>query len=228
MNIKFLPASILISSFLLVACNNEYSDRKSKEIHSKISQEIETDMNKAIDEAKLDSKDVSVDLIDGGQAVISANGDLSIAGKKIELSASQRALTKEYFAASKQLAIEGIEIGKESAKLATQAIGTAIGGLMSGDTDTDFEKKMEAKASDIETAANKICGTALKFADIQKKLIAAVPSFKVEPMRVDKNEDGCNVQSGTDVNINRGEDAPPSPPPPPPPAPPEPPKVPAQ
>ena len=91
MNIKFLPASILISSILLVACNNEYSDRKSKEIHSKISQEIETDMNKAIDEAKLDSKDVSVDLIDGGQAVISANGDLSIAGKKIELSASQRA-----------------------------------------------------------------------------------------------------------------------------------------
>jgi hypothetical protein len=226
MNIKLLHTSVFLSSILLVACNNEYSDSKSKEIHTKITKEIEADLNKEIAEAKLDTKDVSVDLIDGGQAVISANGDLSIAGKKIELSESQRALTKKYFAASKQLTIEGIEIGKESAKLATQAIGTAIGGLMSGDTDADFEKKMEAKTGDIEAAAQKICGTALKFEAIQKELIAAVPAFKVEPMRVDKQDDGCSVNSGTDVHINIGEELPAPPPPPAPPAPPEPPKAP--
>lgn len=229
MNIKLLLIPALISSTMLVACSNEYSDMKSKEIHSKITKNIETDMNKAIDEAKLDSKDVSVDMQDGSEAIISANGDLTIHGQKIELTQSQRELTKQYFVASKQLGVQGLEIGKASAKLATQALGTAIEGMMSGQTDAEFDKKMEAKTGNIEAIAKKLCTSALNLEAIQEKLIVALPSFTAVPMRVDKNEDGCNVSSGVNDHItirNDEPEAPKAPEPPEPPAPPEPPKAP--
>ena len=223
---KLLLTPVLLSTLMLVACNNEYSEQKSKEISAKVTRNIEADMNKAIDEAKLENKDVSIDMQDGSQAIISANGDLSIHDKKIDLTENQRALTKQYFEVSKQLGIQGLEIGKASAKLATQAIGTAIGGLMSGETDAQFEKKMEAKAGNIEAVAQKLCETALNLEAIQKKLMVALPAFTVVPMHVDKNEDGCSVNSNDNIHIRTDNKDDPAPPPPPPPAPPEPPKAP--
>ena len=231
MNINRLLTPVILSSVLLVACNNEYSQLKSKEISTEITKNIETDMNKALDEAKLDSKDISVDMTDGSKAIIAANGDLTIQGKKVALTDSQRELTKQYFNASKQLAIQGIEIGKASAKLATQAIGSAIGGLISGENEAAIEKSMEGKSEQIEAVAQKLCVKALDLEAIQNKLITELPAFTIEPMRIDKNQDGCNIISGNDVHITVENDSPappPAPPAPPPPAPPEPPKVPAQ
>lgn len=221
MNTKLILFPILISTALLGACSQDKTSVADK-IKNEVAKDIETDMNKAIEEAKSDLTDINIDLKDGSKATIAANGDLAINGKPVVLTDGQRTLTKQYYAASKQIAMHGLEIGKESAKLATQAIGSAIGGVISGENEADIEKKIEAKAGNIEAVAQKLCLSALELKTVQDKLAAAVPEFTPEPMEVVTREDGCSVTS-TDADPMIP-DVPPAPPEPPaPPAPPKPP-----
>ena len=231
-----IPA--LLSALMLAACNHDNTATTVDKIKADVAKDIETDMNKAIEEAKSDMTDITINLKDGGKASIAANGDLEINGTAIVLNDNQRALTTAYYAATKKIAMQGIEIGKESAKLATQAIGVAISSVF-GDTDgtngkdidktvetkvgeiEDIEKSIEAKAGNIEAAAMKLCESAMELKAIQENLAVAVPQFTPEPMTVDRQDDGCNVHSGSE---------PPEPPqlPEPPPAPPEPPAAPSK
>lgn len=207
MRIKLLLAPILLSTTLLVACNNDNSTSLAEKIKTEVAQNIETDINKAINDAKTDLTDISVTLKDGSKAKIASNGDMTINGKAIVLNDQQRALSKSYYDATKKVALQGIEIGKESAKLATQAIGTAIGGLMSGDTDKAIEKTIESKTGKIEAVAKNLCASAIELKAIQEKLAAAVPEFIAEPMEVTTNKDGCEVKSSdTHASVNTSDD----------------------
>lgn len=216
MKIESLLIALLASAALLGACSRDKPSGLAEKIRTEVAQDIETDMNKAMAEVKADMTDITIDLKDGGKASIAANGDLKINDVTVVLNDSQRALTTAYYATTKKIAMQGVEIGKESAKLATQAIGSAIGGIINGKNEADIEKSIEAKAGNIEAVAMKLCDSAMELKTIQEKLAAAVPQFTPEPMTVDRQDDGCNVHSGSE---------PPEPPQPPepPPAPPEPP-----
>lgn len=216
--------TVLLMSALLAGCNADNTAQTVDAIKTDVAKDIETDMNKAIDEAKADLTDITVTLVDGGMAKITAAGDLTIDGKPVTLTAEQRELSKQYYAATKQIAMQGLEIGKESAKLATQAIGSAIGGIISGKNEADIEKSVEAKAGNIKLVAAKLCDSALELQAIEKKLTTALPQFKPEPMTVEKHDDGCNVHSGSDNGQSAGNPPPPPAPPPAPPEPPAPPK----
>jgi hypothetical protein len=194
MKTKLFLIPIMISAALLGGCSQDKTSVADK-IKTEVTDDIETDMNKAIEKAKSDLTDINIAMSDGGKATIAANGDLTIDGKSIPLSESQRVLTKKYFAASKQIALDGLEIGKESAKLATQAIGSAIGAIVSGENEADIEKKIEAKAGNIEAVAGKLCANALALNAIQAELTAALPEFTPEPMQVVTTADGCSVSS---------------------------------
>lgn len=194
MKTKLIFFPILICAALLGACSQDKTSVADK-IKNEVAKDIETDMNKAIAEAKADLTDINIDLKDGGKATINANGDLAINGKSIVLTDSQRILSKQYYTTSKQIALHGLEIGKESAKLATQAIGSAIGGVISGENEADIEKKIEAKAGNIEAVAQKLCDSAMELKAIQEKLTVAVPEFTPEPMKVVTTDDGCSVHS---------------------------------
>ena len=204
MKTKLILFPILISAALLSACNQDKTSLADK-IKTEVAQDIETDMNKAIEKAKSDLTDINITLKDGGKATIASNGDMTINGKPVTLSDSQRVLSKQYYAASKQIAMHGLEIGKESAKLATQAIGSAIGGVISGENEADIEKKIEAKAGNIEAVAQKLCDSAMELKAIQEQLAAAVPEFTPEPMEVVSQDDGCSVNSGN-TSISTGND----------------------
>lgn len=216
-----IPA--LLSATLLSACSQDNTASTVDKIKTGVTKNIEADMNKAIEEAKSDLTDINISLKDGGQATIASNGDLKINGTAVALDQNQRTLTIAYYAATKKVAMQGMEIGKESAKLATQAIGSALGGLINGKNEADIEKSLEAKAGNIEAVAQKLCDSALELQSIQAKLIVAVPQFTPEPMSVDTGNDGCSVKSGSDINLS----TPPAPPaaPAPPPEPPAPPKA---
>jgi hypothetical protein len=216
----------LFSAALLSACSQDNTSSTVEKIKTSVAQNIETDMNKAITEAKSDLTDINISLKDGGQATIASNGDLKINGTAVVLDQNQRTLTIAYYKATKKVAMQGMEIGKESAKLATQAIGSALGGLINGNNEADIEKSLEAKAGNIEAVAQKLCDSALELQSIQAKLIVAVPLFTPEPMSVDTGNDGCSVKSGSDINLNINGN-PPEPPaaPAPPPEPPAPPKA---
>lgn len=200
---RYLPLALLTA--LLAACNADNTAQTVEGIKADVAKDIEADMNKAIAEAKADLTDITVTMQDGGKATITANGDLSIAGQAVTLSTEQRELTKQYYAATKQIAMQGLEIGKESAKLATQAIGSAIGGIISGKNEAEIEKTVEAKAGNIKLVADKLCASALELQAIEKKLTAALPQFKPEPMTVEQGKDGCSVHAADSINIDMGE-----------------------
>jgi hypothetical protein len=200
---RYLPIALL--TVLLAACNADNTAQTVEGIKADVAKDIEANMNKAIAEAKADLTDITITMQDGGKATITANGDLSIAGQAVTLSTEQRELTKQYYAATKQIAMQGLEIGKESAKLATQAIGSAIGGIISGKNEAEIEKTVEAKAGNIKLVADKLCASALELQAIEKKLTAALPQFKPEPMTVEQGKDGCSVHAVDSINIDMGE-----------------------
>ena len=180
---RYLPLALL--TVMLAACNADNTAQTVEGIKADVAKDIEADMNKAIAEAKADLTDITVTMQDGGKATITANGDLSIAGQAVTLSTEQRELTKQYYAATKQIAMQGLEIGKESAKLATQAIGNAIGGIISGKNEAEIEKSVEAKAGNIKLVADRLCASALELQAIETKLTTALPQFKPESMRAE-------------------------------------------
>ena len=200
---RYLPLALLTA--LLAACNIDNTAQTVEGIKADVAKDIEADMNKAITEAKADLTDITVTMQDGGKATITANGDLSIAGQAVTLSTQQRELTKQYYPATKQIAMQGLEIGKESAKLATQAIGSAIGGIISGKNEAEIEKSVEAKAGNIKLVADRLCASALELQAIETKLTTALPQFKPESMTVEQGKDGCSVLAADSININMGE-----------------------
>jgi hypothetical protein len=200
---RYLPLALLTA--MLAACNADNTAQTVEGIKADVAKDIEADMNKAIAEAKADLTDITITMQDGGKATITANGDLSIAGQAVTLNTEQRELTKQYYAATKQIAMQGLEIGKESAKLATQAIGSAIGGIISGKNEAEIEKSVEAKAGNIKIVADKLCASALELQAIEKKLTMALPQFKPEPMTVEQGKDGCSVIAADSINIDMGE-----------------------
>lgn len=202
---RYLPLALLTA--MLAACNADNTAQTVEGIKADVAKDIEADMNKAIAEAKADLTDITVTMQDGGKATIAANGDLSIAGQAVTLSPEQRELSKQYYVATKQIAMQGLEIGKESAKLATQAIGSAIGGIINGRNEAEIEKTVEAKAGNIKLVADKLCASALELQAIEKKLTAALPQFKPEPMAVEQGKDGCSVHSADSINIDAGDSA---------------------
>jgi hypothetical protein len=203
---RYLPLALLTA--LLAACNADNTAQTVENIKADVAKDIEADMNKAIADAKAYLTDITITMQDGGKATINANGDLSIAGNPVVLNAEQRELTRQYHAATKKIAMQGMEIGKESAKLASQAIGSAIGGIISGKNEAEIEKSVEAKAGNIEAVANRLCDSALELKAVQEKLVASVPEFKPEPMAVDNGKDGCSVHSGAGINIDTGAPSP--------------------
>lgn len=202
-NTRYLPLALLTA--MLAACNAENTAQTVEDIKADVTKSIETDMQEAIAETKADLTDITVTMQDGSKATITANGDLTIAGQAVTLSMEQRELTKQYYAATKQIAMQGLEIGKESAKLATQAIGSAIGGIISGKNEAEIENTVEAKAGNIKLVADKLCDSALELQAIEKKLTTALPQFKPEPMTVEQGKDGCSVHTVDSININMGE-----------------------
>ena len=208
-NLILLPIAFIAA--LLVACSQDKPQQLADQTNATISTTIDTNLDKAIAEIKADTSDINVTLKDASKASIAANGDLTIDGKLLTLTAKQREISKRYYRTTKELAMQGVEIGKESVKLASQAIGSAIGGLISGQDQAAIEKTMEGKTANIEVTAMKLCDSAVKLKAIQLELASSVPAFTPEPMQVTSEKDGCQVTSGSDNNISVGDNSPPAP-----------------
>lgn len=121
----------------------------------------------------------NIDLTATGQpnAEITPAGDLLINGKAVVLNAEQRALMLEYRGHLAKVANAGIGVGIEGADLAGKAMGEAIKGVFTGETD-QIDKKIEAEAEGIKQSAQKLCGLLPAMKVTQDKLAAVLPAFK--------------------------------------------------
>lgn len=108
---------------------------------------------------------ISIDFEDGAvllhatgqpEGRITADGDFSIAGKPVTLSAPQRSLFKQYYDDAGRIRDEGIATGKAGAAMAGHAIGDVVSGLVHGNPGK-IGPSIEARAGKITAQATQIC-----------------------------------------------------------------------
>ncbi len=110
-------------------------------------------------------------------AVVDANGGLSIDGKPITVTPAQRAWLKTYHDEAASIRSAGIATGKATARLAAHAIGDAVAGAGSGNDDP-APSRIDAEAKGVEAKALAICNNLDALQASQDKLAASLPAFK--------------------------------------------------
>lgn len=142
-----------------------------------------------INNLSLDGGVITVGADNGSRARISPNGDLSIDGKPVALTAEQRALTLRYRAQLETMVTEGAKVGAAGVALAGKAIGSVVEGLATGNPD-GIEDKIDAEAGKLETQAKQLCLRAKDIQQAQDALVAALPEF--QPFaKIDHDDNDC-------------------------------------
>jgi hypothetical protein len=120
------------------------------------------------------------------------NGKLFINDEEIKLDDNQRALVIDFYADSREIYDQAIDIGKEGAKIGIKgaALGIdAIGSLaklLSSDYDIeDYEKEMEAKAKRLEKQADKLEARAEKIEQMAENLEEAADRMQDAIPKID-------------------------------------------
>jgi len=174
-----IPSTILISLVLLTACDKSDADKTVKqETTSEIG--LSSTMEKAATEARIEILNGNMSLPGSNgsaKAEITPEGDLLIDGKPVTITAEQRQMLVTHRKLLATIAINGMEIGLKGVDLAGEAIGEAVKGVFTGDTE-NIEKKVEAKAEKIEASAKALCEQLPLLMESQEKLAASLPEFK--------------------------------------------------
>lgn len=158
--------------------NDSDHDANNDESPSSISETV----NKALAEVQheLETGNLPLDHRDhdNSKAYITPQGDLIIDGNTIATTADQHQLLLDYRQQTLQIALAGIEIGKQGASLASKAVGQALWAVFTGTTEA-MEKRMEAEGEKIEQLAmTRICPQLPRLLAIQQSLADSLPEFK--------------------------------------------------
>lgn len=189
-----LPLTMLLSLSLLAACNKNDND-KSVNKEESVEVSISQNLDKATEEARNEIINGNISLGDADgkakKAEITPKGDLLIDGKPVSITAEQRALLVTHRQLLANIAINGMEIGMQAAKLATTAAGEAIKSIFTGDTD-QVEKKVEGETNKIEASATALCEQLPLLMESQKTLADSLPEFKPYATMTAKDIDDCH------------------------------------
>ena len=137
------------------------------------------------------------------KAEITPEGDLLVDGKRITPTAEQRKLLLEYRGHIVGVAEAGIDIGLQGADLAGKAVGEALKGVLTGNTD-QIEQKIEAEAQGIEKAAVELCKLLPAMKVTHDKLAAAMPEFQPYATLDQSDVDDCGKDGNFNVDIPGG------------------------
>jgi hypothetical protein len=110
-------------------------------------------------------------------AVVTAEGDLSIGGKPVAVTPTQRELLKKYFGSVVAVRQAGIETGKAGAAMAGHALGEVARGLANGDPD-QIGSRIDDRAKEVERKALVICDSLESLRTTQDAIAASLPAFK--------------------------------------------------
>lgn len=136
-----------------------------------------------------------------GKAEITPQGDLLIEGRKVATNAEQHALLLKYRGQVETIANAGMDLGVQGADLASKAVGEALAGVFSGNTD-QIEQRIEAQADKIEASALKLCEQMPAMLATQQALAASLPEFK--PYATMEQQDIDDCRKDRDDSPHRG------------------------
>lgn len=161
-------------------------------------------IDSALDKAstELTTKNITVSNDDNGapKAEITPQGDFLIGGKPVPLTPAQRTRVLAYRQQIIGIGRQGIVIGKQGATLGMRAAGTALAGVLSGESDQKIQQSVKAQTAGIQQAAIKICDRLPALMTSQQKLAADVPAFKPYATMTQKDIDDCRKGSWNDDN----------------------------
>jgi hypothetical protein len=140
----------------------------------------------------LNSQQFAVHRHDGPDAVVSATGELSIAGKNLPVNQAQKDLVIHYFAAAWALRNDSFATGIAGASTAITAISSVITGLANGEPDK-IGQDVEAKAAQVEAQAQKVCSDLHELVAVQNGLAESLPEFKPYALIDAKSVDECRA-----------------------------------
>lgn len=125
-------------------------------------------------------------------AAISADGELRIDGRIVSTNPAQQQLLKRYAQAALAVREHGIATGKAGAAVAGAAIQGIAASIASGDSN-QIDKHVDAKAKQVEAAANLICLDIVQIRTAQNALATELPAFKPYASILNANQvDDCN------------------------------------
>jgi hypothetical protein len=110
-------------------------------------------------------------------AMISAQGDLTINQQSVAADPAMRDLLKSYYQNATAVHTDGIATGKAGADVGKQAMESVKEGLANGHPD-QIGPEVEAKAQLVKEAALKICQDLNGVQAAQNQLAAQLPAFK--------------------------------------------------
>jgi hypothetical protein len=205
----------LTLSLPLVACSSSKQadagtsgdvTQATKEAREQTSQSvISAEIRKGIQKAKqeLATKDIDVNSVHIGhgrhdddgdsrpKAVITPQGDLLIAGKKVEATPEQHAMLLDYRQQIVGIADAGMDIGASGADLGASAAKQAIWGALTGKSDKEIEAAIKPQTDQIQAAAARLCQRMPDLLASQQKLAAAMPEFRPYATMTQKDVDDC-------------------------------------
>lgn len=160
---------------------------------------IATAIDHGLDQAETELTTQNIPLDDRNnrlpRAEITPTGDLLIAGKPVALTPAQRQQVLAYRQQLIAIGQEGIAVGRQGAALGLHAAGTAIAAALSGQSDQQIRRKMQAETTGIQQAAQKLCDRLPAMMAAQQQLAAAVPAFKPYATMTQNDIDGCRVDA---------------------------------
>lgn len=139
-----------------------------------------TETSSEIGSARLrmvDSQHVGVRGHEGLEAVISAAGEISVAGRNLTLNPAQKDLAARYFTSALAVQDDGFATGMAGASTALTALSSVVSGLASGEPDK-IGPAVEAKAAKIQSHVDKLCRDLHELTTTQDALAASLPEFK--------------------------------------------------
>jgi Protein of unknown function (DUF2884) len=200
MNLIRTTAIALLTCLPLLACsdNSPATADPAAEPKTMIGKAVKQATNEARQE--LAKGNITLSRDGSSPAEITPQGDLLIDGKAVPVDDAQRKLVLEYRGQIVAIAEAGIGIGVQGADLAGKAVGEALKGVFSGNTD-QIEQKIEAEAKGIEQAAVKLCERLPALLDAQNRLVAALPAFQPYAKMDQTDIDDCGKDGNFNVDI---------------------------
>ena len=173
----------------LSACGNQKEiDLDTSAAVSEAMTEVSVEVEQALATENITISDDN----DGSKAEITPQGDLIIDGRKVAVTPAQRAMLLEYRGHVAGIAQAGAAIGMQGASLASKAVGQALKGVFTGNTE-EMEKSIEAEASKIEAQAMKLCARLPAMHASQQQLAAALPEFKPYATMTKQDIEDCDT-----------------------------------
>lgn len=123
-----------------------------------------------------DNGDVIAHATDGSDARITAAGDLSIRGKNVVVTPTQRELLQGYHADAIGLRKDAVATGKAGVETGMHALDAVAKGLASGSADS-IDSEVNSRANKVDALAHAVCQDLARLYSDQGQVTAAIPTF---------------------------------------------------